>query len=339
MIGSRELVHRALAFEPVPRVPYCIEFCAKARDSLCATAEGATLFDRVANDMILSVVLGIQAEVRNAAGEYVDEFGVVWDRSVDVDIGCPRACLTPESFPTYPWPDPAAEGRFDTLAENMRRYGDTFHVMTFGFSLFERAWSLRGMQNLLVDFVDRPDFAGALLDKIVDLNLAVLAGGLKRCPGVDGVYFGDDFGSQLGLIMGAPRWREIFKPRLARMYGAARAAGKKVIIHCCGKVQEIFDDLIEIGLDCFNPFQPEVMDVHDIFRRYHGSLAFWGGISTQRLLPAGTVAEVRREVGTLLDMGRNGGYLIAPAHAIPGDAKVENVVAMLRMILDQPTTG
>ena len=335
MISCKELVQRALAFEPVPRIPYCIGFCANSRERLCASTEGRKLFESIHNDMIFSVVLGIEGQVHDASGKYVDEFGVVWDRTVDIDIGCPSPHLTPERFWEYRWPDPLAQGRFDTLAENMKRYPETFHVMTFGFSLFERAWALRGMENLLVDFVDRRDFVDALLDGITDLNLTVLEAGLKACPDIDGVYFGDDFGTQMGLIMGAARWREIFKPRLARMYGAVKSAGKKVIIHCCGRVQEIFDDFVEIGLDCFNPFQPEVMDVYDMFRQYHGKLAFWGGISTQHLLPFGTVDEVDAEVNRLLDMGANGGYVIAPAHAIPGDAKVENMAAMLRKILWQ----
>ena len=339
MMTPRELVYKALAFEDVPRVPYCIDFCVPARDNLCATAEGKKLFDGVRNDMTMSVVLGIEAEVRDGADEYVDEFGVVWDRSVDVDIGCPRPCLTPDSFSRHRWPDPAAEGRFDVLAENLARNGDTFNLMAFGFSLFERAWSLRGMENLLLDFIDRPDFAAALLDKITDLNLAIMAEGFRRFPTIDGVYFGDDFGCQRGLIMGAARWRETLKPRLAKLYGAAGAAGKKVVIHSCGKVQEIFDDLIEIGLDCFNPFQPEVMDVYQMARRYHGNKAFWGGVSTQRLLPYASVPEVEQEVGKLLEMGRRGGYIISPAHAIPGDAKTENIAAMLRVILGQCPTG
>lgn len=95
---------------------------------------------------------------------------------------------------------------------------------------------------------------------------------------------------------------------------------------------ELFPDLIEIGVDCFNPFQPEVMDIYSIKREYAGRLAFWGGISTQRLMPYGTVDEVRAEVGRLIAMAHEGGYIVAPAHAIPGDAKAENIALMLEML-------
>jgi uroporphyrinogen decarboxylase len=153
---------------------------------------------------------------------------------------------------------------------------------------------------------------------------------------IDGVHFGDDWGSQRGLLMGPKLWERFLKPRLARQYGAAKAAGKTVSIHSCGKVQELFPQLIEIGLDCFNPFQPEVMDPYEMKRLYGDRLSFWGGVSTQRLLPYGTPEEVRAEVRRLIrEVGRNGGYILAPAHAIPGDAKPENIMALIQTVNDQ----
>ncbi|MCK4375568.1 MAG: hypothetical protein KAX19_09570, partial [Candidatus Brocadiae bacterium] len=86
----------------------------------------------------------------------------------------------------------------------------------------------------------------------------------------------------------------------------------------------------------FNPFQPEVMDVFAMKERYGEALSFYGGISTQRTLPYGTVDEVREQVRRLLDLvGKDGGYIAAPAHAIPGDARPENVAAMIEVLQEQ----
>jgi uroporphyrinogen decarboxylase len=94
--------------------------------------------------------------------------------------------------------------------------------------------------------------------------------------------------------------------------------------------------LIECGLDIFNPFQPEVMDVFEMKQRYGDRLSFYGGISTQRTLPCATIAQVKDEVKQLLDVvGKNGGYIAAPAHEIPGDAKPENVAAMIQVLQNQ----
>jgi uroporphyrinogen decarboxylase len=114
------------------------------------------------------------------------------------------------------------------------------------------------------------------------------------------------------------------------MYEVAKKGGKFVFIHSCGDVDELFDELIGIGLDCFNPFQPEVMDVYDLLERYRGRLCFFGGLSTQKTLPYGTPQEVRRESLRLLEAGSRGGYLFAPAHDVDGDVPLANMLAFIQ---------
>jgi uroporphyrinogen decarboxylase len=186
---------------------------------------------------------------------------------------------------------------------------------------------MRGMESLFFDFVDRPEFVHALFGAIADYNIAQVAEAVTH--DIDAVYFGDDWGQQHGLIMGRPYWDEFIRPQLRRMYGAVRAAGKFQMIHSCGDVDELFDDLIRLGLNCFNPFQPEVMDTEALLRTHRGRLAFHGGLSTQRILPYGTEAEVRAESRRLLELGRDGGYIFAPAHAVEGDVPLDNMLAFL----------
>jgi len=120
------------------------------------------------------------------------------------------------------------------------------------------------------------------------------------------------------------------------MYGVVREAGKYVLIHSCGDVDKLFDDLIEIGVNCFNPFQPEVMDVTSLVRRYRGRLAFHGGLSTQRTLPYGSRDDVRRETEHMLELGHDGGYIFAPAHDVAGDVPLENMLAFVETVQQQP---
>jgi uroporphyrinogen decarboxylase len=117
------------------------------------------------------------------------------------------------------------------------------------------------------------------------------------------------------------------------MYAAVKRAGKAVLIHCCGKVQELFPELIELGLDVFNPFQPDVMDPYEMKRQYGSALAFYGGVSVQRLLPHGTPQQIRDEVHRLMDeVGRGGGFIIGPSHDMPGDIPIENMVAFIETV-------
>jgi uroporphyrinogen decarboxylase len=141
---------------------------------------------------------------------------------------------------------------------------------------------------------------------------------------------------QTGLIMGEDAWRHYIKPRLKRLFEPLRSAGKCVYMHSCGKVQSIFDDLVEVGLDLFNPFQPEVMDVFGLLPAYHGRLAFNGGMGVQSTLPHGTPDEVREMTQRLIDAGRTGGFIFSPSHTITDDTPPENIIAMMEVLKAQP---
>jgi uroporphyrinogen decarboxylase len=264
-----------------------------------------------------------------------DQFGVRWNRSVDKDIGvvCNRR-VTPENVGSFRCPDPDDPSRYAPYRQPIPDREEKFVLVDLGFSLFERAWTLAGMEEVLMAMVTDRGFAHCLLDRILEFNLRVIDNACA-CD-IDAMMFGDDWGQQRGLIMGAKLWREFIKPRVAQMYGRVREKGKYVFIHSCGKVDELFPELIACGLHCFNPFQPEVMDVFEMKRRYGRDLSFYGGISTQRTLPYGTVPQVKEEVRRLLEeVGESGGYIAAPAHAIPADAKPENIAAMIETLQAQ----
>lgn len=260
---------------------------------------------------------------------------MIWDRSIDKDIGNPKNCVLPKPTPKgYDFPDPLDPRFFADIPARIERQGDRFRVFQIGFSLWERAWTMRGWENLMMDFHDHPGFVNDLLNTIADYNIAQVKEALKY--DVDAVYFGDDWGMQRGLQMGPLMWHEFIYPGLKRMYDVVREAGKYVMIHSCGDVDELFDDLIGIGVNCFNPFQPEVMDVTSLMQQYRGRLAFHGGLSTQWTLPYGSSDDVRRETESLLELGRDGGYIFAPAHDVEGDVPLENMLAFVETIQQQP---
>lgn len=333
IMTRREIIRTVLEGKRPPYVPWSFSFTVEAKGKLVA---------HYGHDDILTAtgshILGLGDDIgffEDIGGDCVrDTFGVVWDRSVDKDIGVVRGCVLPEpKLRGYVFPDPLSPRFFRDIEDRIARWGDRFRVYQIGFSLFERAWTLRGMENLLMDFHDHPAFVRDLLNAIADYNIAQLRGALRY--DIDAVYFGDDWGQQHGLLMGPVLWREFIHPVLARMYRAVREAGKFVMIHSCGDVDELFDDLVDIGLNCFNPFQPEVMDVADLIGRYRGRLSFYGGVSTQRTLPYGTPDDVRGEARKLMDLGREGGYILSPAHAVEGDVPLENMLALIDTVREQ----
>lgn len=332
---NKERVYASLRHQQPDRTPYCIGFTEKARQAMQAHCGNEDYLAAIDNCFHTVTANPGPLDTWLDPDTWQDEFGVQWDRSRDRDIGNVCNCVIPEpDLDRLALPDPRTPDKLAGLDERIAAGKDRFVLFTIGFSLYERAWTMRGMENLLLDMVEAPEFVHGLLDAICDYNVALVEQAVQY-P-VDGVYFGDDWGSQRGLQMGPERWETFIKPRLARQYAAARQAGKFVTIHSCGMVQEVFPQLIEIGLDCFNPFQPEVMDVYEMKRTYGDRLSFWGGVSTQRLLPYGTPDEVRTECRRLMaEVGRDGGYILAPAHAIPGDARPGNVLAMIETVNGQ----
>lgn len=229
----------------------------------------------------------------------------------------------------FAWPDPHAPDLLNDAARTLAAHSEYFVVPNLGFALFERAWSLRGFEQFFMDMALDPGFAAELLDRITEIQLELIRRFIAL--GVDGGYFGDDYGAQKGLLFSPRAWRQLIKPRLARLFAPFRERDLPVLMHSDGQIQQILPDLVEIGLTALNPVQPEVLDHAWLRKNFGGRLAFYGGVSTQTVLPHGTPAEVRQAVAACIrDLAPDGtGLIVAPSHRMMSDIPQANVAAML----------
>jgi uroporphyrinogen decarboxylase len=230
----------------------------------------------------------------------------------------------------YPWPDPHDTALLTTAARTiLGRGAEYFTAPNLGMCLFERAWSLRGFDALLMDMLERTGWVEDLLDRITRIQAALAERFVAM--GVDGGYFGDDYGAQRAMLFSPKLWRRLMKPRLAKLFAVFLNAGLPVILHSDGDIRAILPDLVEIGATTLNPVQPEVLDHAWLQREYGAKLSFYGGVSTQGVLPMGTAEDVRAATlacaRTLAPQGT--GLVLGASHRMQSDIPARNVEAML----------
>lgn len=330
-MNHKERLRRAFCHEPVDRLPTQVNYTAGMG------AKMAAYFGLAAADLpafldnhLLRVDLSFEQEHSQDGSTLFDWWGAGHDTGEEGYYIRVSPLANSQDLDAFPWPNPYAPGLFEQARQTIEANGaEYFIVPNLGFALFERAWSLRGLEQFLMDMALDPGWTGELLDRITEIQLALIEQFLEL--GVDGAYFGDDYGAQRNLIMSPASWRRLIKPRLERLFAPFRERGLPVLMHSDGQVQPILPDLVEIGLTVLNPVQPEVLDHAWLRQNFGGKLAFYGGISTQTSLPGGSPEQVRQAVLECIQaLAVEGtGLLLAPSHRMMTDIPLANVEAML----------
>ncbi len=205
-------------------------------------------------------------------------------------------------------------------------------LMIHNANLFETAWYMRGFEQIFLDFYLNPEFILDLMERVTRFYIAHFRRMLEIADGrVDLAFTADEIGGQNGLLMSLNSWETFIKPFHTRLNQTIHEFGVKVIYHSDGAVMDAVPGLLEMGIDVLQAlqFSAKGMDPQALKDRFGERLCFEGGVSVQTTLPFGTVEEVRREVANLKNiLGKNGGYILGPSHAIQAGTPVNNVYAM-----------
>jgi uroporphyrinogen decarboxylase len=327
----KERMRRALLHEPVDYLPTQINFTKAFGQKLTQhyRVSEHELPDHLGNHMVR---VDIQFDPRfSADGKVIyDWWGVGFDVEEEGYFASVNPLTDSKNFDGYPWPDPHAPQLLEKAGKTIDEdAGMHFITPNFGFALFERAWTLRGLDTFMMDMALDPGFTEELLDRILEIQLGLIHRFIDL--GVDGGYFGDDYGAQKNMLFSPKMWRKFIKPRLAQMFAPFKEAGLPVIMHSDGQIQAILPDLIEIGLTALNPVQPEVLDHAWLKQSFGNRLAYYGGISTQTVLPNGSPEDIKRAVQDCIrQLAPDGtGLILAPSHRMMTDIPLENVTALL----------
>lgn len=276
--------------------------------------------------------------IKQADGTWLNEYQMRMrqgDIYVEV-VDYPLANIeTISDLEAYQFPDPDAPGRYRDAEALVKKYKNDYLV--FGdieVTVFSLAHQLVGMEKLLIDMMMEAEYVVPLFEACAEYQTRI---GLRLIQkGVDAIWFGDDFGTQVSLLIAPETFREQLKPHYKRMIDRFKEAKPDIIpiLHCDGAVSELLDDIREMGFEVFNPVQPGVpghlpRDMKDNFGK---KFAFWGAIDQQDLLPNGTDDELERDIIEKISiLGKGGGYMISPAHILQNDVAPERVLQFIEL--------
>jgi uroporphyrinogen decarboxylase len=285
-MDSKEIVYRAIERRNPPRVP--THYCNRDFDASDTWATGW----RPATDFVPSV-------------PGMTEWGYVW-HSLNDTMGQPHShpLADWERLASYVPPDPYAPGRLEHVLAAVAEHPDKFQKFGIGISGFNQATFLRGYEAFLMDLSLEPQRAERVLDLVFGFENGLIEQAV-RLP-VDAITFGDDWGTQEGLMIAPAQWRRVFKPRYAAQFARIHQAGKKVWFHTCGNVYAILGDLIEIGVDVLELLQPDIFGVERLAADFGGKVCFCCSVDHQRRAVSGTHDEIFAYARLLKD--RLGGY-------------------------------
>lgn len=338
-------VQRALNRNPLDRCPRDADFTAEA-------AERVERFIGVSSREEVLQALGI--DVRHVYPVYsgrlqapqgdvhFDEWGIGrkqvgyqgsgFDGAYDEIVIHPLAESSLDGVLAYPWPRPE-HYEYQAAAAEIRSVSSQYWVSSGAYSIFERGWNLMGMERFLTDLACSPEVPLAVLDTVCEFYTDQTLRVLGACGGaIDQIETYDDVGTQRGMLISPTTWRNYIKPLQARFNARIKQQFPvKIMYHSCGSITPIIEDLIEIGVDILDPIQTRAAGMVPVWLKEHfgGRLCFHGGVDTQQTLPHATPAEVKAEADYLQRvLGWDGGYVLAPSHAIQADVPPGNVLAM-----------
>ena len=353
-MNSKERVLSAIHHQEPDRVPVDFWWSHETRDKLIEHL-------RLRNQDELQTYLGSDirciypkyigpALKRFEDGSYEDFWGVIrkptqfggkeYKGEYDEVVYCPlQGAESIKDIEGIRWPVPDWFD-YDSLIPQCEQYRDyALMIGRMGVetqTVFIQLWFFRGLDQILIDFVDRPDFVKAMIDRIMKFRLEHIERMLDVTKGrADILQIADDYGMQNGLMMSPAMWKEYFAPHLKAMADLSHECGMKVFLHCDGSSRQIIPDLIRLGIDILNPIQPQCvgMDPNELKKEFGDQLCFHGAVDTQKTLPFGTREEVISEVRERIEvMGKGGGYILAPVHTVEADVPIGNILAVYEAV-------
>lgn len=269
---------------------------------------------------------------------YKDEWGTTFQQDnaswpIDAPIAFPLK--TREDLRHYVPPNPMADGRLGEISTAVTmnaELGEKAVAILGGVNgPFTVTWFLMGYENLCLSLYDDPGFLQELVEIAVDFNLKAINRMAKA--GVDAMILADDYGASAQGLLRPQQFKTIYKPGLKKIIDCIKANHLPVFLHCCGRVYDYLDDLVEIGIDAYHPVQRTAgMDLATVKKKYGDRICLVGNIDSSRTLPYGTPEQVAEETLEALRIAAPGYcYILASDHSLHDGIPVRNILRMFEV--------
>ncbi|MDR0519628.1 MAG: hypothetical protein LBG82_06220 [Clostridiales Family XIII bacterium] len=291
--------------------------------------EGNTVFDRFGMGTMIGedgfftnygVLAGDAAKNERAAKFLPEHLKKLWGLPIE------------EAAEAYEVPDPFTDGNLEWYERDKDGVpGDLCVIPSGYFGIYERAYALFGFEQFMTEIAGNPSTVNAVMEKITDYRVKLAK--VKAEMGYKIVHHGDDLATQCGGFFSHKMFTEVLLPHYKRLFAEYKKHGQYIMMHSCGHMMDYLPQLIDAGLDAWEPVQP-CNDLATVKREYGKDLVFMGGIDTQALpfMKPDDVRQMTRE--TIEILGKGGGYIIAPSQELMGDVPLENVVAILETAVE-----
>jgi uroporphyrinogen decarboxylase len=357
-LSHRERVQIALNRQEPDRCPFQVsftpEFANRLRKELGLEGKdhnphggGNTyVLERATDQDMLLTSVGWANSYYQQAGSYVDEWQVGFE-PVEYETPYGKGHYTEmrvhplaedTAIDSYEPPDPNRPELYLDARQLINNFKDEYWIVGVTVTtIWETAWALRGLEQMLMDLVVNPDLAERILEIPYQYHLTA-ARKLARM-GVDMIWIGDDVGTQSGMLISPQLWRRFLKPRMAHFVSELKNINPelKIAYHCDGDILKIIPELAEIGIDVLNPVQPACMDPAMVKQNFGDRMCFWGSIDEQSTLPFGSSDQVKAQVlERLATIGKGGGLILSPTHHVQLDTPMDNFRAMVNTVTNTP---
>jgi len=259
---------------------------------------------------------------------------------------------TPQEMENFKFDDPADPRRFfqsgddqlngvgDALSRDIPSWDSRVNDFVDDFAVFgsvcecyEYLWRCIGTENAMYWMMEEPELYKAFVDRIGDFIAELLKAQIKAGNGrLSGMYIWGDVAYRNGMLFNPKTWRDVFKPQLKRLIDICHENNLMVVYHGCGNATPIYDDLVEIGLDAYNPLEVKSgLDVVEIKKKYGGRLAFVGNIDV-RAMENGDPDTIKKEVLYKLQAGAGGGWVFQSDHSVSSDVEPESYALAIQYL-------